>query len=215
MTPGAFVTVLVLVTLVLGVLGTYFGYQQYKQQLFQDCDEECMQHAEEIEGRQRKNIKARSTVCPQNVHRGSRWYRSSNTMPASVESIADTMPPRLQINCGIGQGLLTALERVHLTADGTKNDQRGGAEGEYFPLQQMNNEFVGKMAEKALPVRPASIESDADEAVAMNIWSKINNREVGTPRRKPRHKTAQQGVATIRAVTSVTEEGAMRDSDTA
>lgn len=50
-------------------------------------------------------------------------------------------------------------------------------------------------------VNPADVEYAAEEPIASDIWNKINNREVRVPRRKPLQKTAEQKVATIRAVT--------------
>ncbi|EMD64604.1 hypothetical protein COCSADRAFT_159629 [Bipolaris sorokiniana ND90Pr] len=47
----------------------------------------------------------------------------------------------------------------------------------------------------------SDVEYAAEEPIASDIWNKINNREVRVPRRKPLQKTAEQKVATIRAVT--------------
>lgn len=196
------IMVLVLMTLVIAGLVTYFGYHQYKRQFFPSYDEERTQRAKDNEQNQGGSSELRDIGRPTNVHPKNRSHGHFHGVPANMTPVADPVAPRVDIEHQIGEDLLAPSERVFKTAEVADENSHGRHNTvEHSQDQWMHGAIGAGTVRNVNAVNPANVEYAPEEPIASDIWNKINNREVRVPRRKPLQKTAEQKVVTIRAVT--------------
>ena len=189
-------------TLVIAGLVTYFGYHQYKRQFFPCYDEEHVQHAKKNDPNQGDSFELRDIGRPINVHPSSRSYGHLYAVLANMTPVTNPVAPRVDIEHQVGEDLLAPSERVFITAEVADENNHGRHNTvEHSQDQRMYRALGAGTMRNVNAVNPADVEYAAEEPIASDIWNKINNREVRVPRRKPLQKTAEQKVATIRAVT--------------
>ncbi|EUC36178.1 hypothetical protein COCCADRAFT_88872 [Bipolaris zeicola 26-R-13] len=202
MDAWALIMVLVLMTFVIAGLVTYFGYHQYRRQFFPGYDEERMQHTKENEQAKSESFELREIGHSKSVHPSSRSYEHLHAVQVNMTPIANPIAPRVDIEHQVGEGLIAPSERVFLTAEVVDENNRGRHNTvKHAQDQRMHGALGAGTMRNVNPVNPVDVDYAAEEPIASDIWNKINNREVRVPRRKPLQKTAEQKVATIRAVT--------------
>ncbi|KAL6154971.1 hypothetical protein ACJQWK_00844 [Exserohilum turcicum] len=204
------VALLVLFPLCLGLLGAYYGYRRYVQRRGQVHDEERMRDVRDDDG-----TEVQDGGRADKRYHGSQWYRDGDNVSANPASIDKTVASNARVNKSGGEGVINVPEAVYLNVEGKEKEQERPQRRDSQPDEQRRDSgswdwekdgYGNSTIQKAKVVtlttsgsmrRKPAVQGvdkiyDATQPVALEIWNKINNREL-----QPLRPKAQEAVEQI------------------